>query len=150
MRGDLTFTIDPKDAKDFDDALSFKILENGNYEVGVHIADVSHYIPLDSELEREAYERATSVYLVDRVVPMLPEMLSNGVCSLRPHEEKLTFSAVFELNEKAQIVNDWYGRTVTYSDQRFAYEEAQVIIEEGKENTKITIPEEISIQKRFL
>ncbi len=146
MRGDLTFTIDPKDAKDFDDALSFKILENGNYEVGVHIADVSHYIPLDSELEREAYERATSVYLVDRVVPMLPEMLSNGVCSLRPHEEKLTFSAVFELNEKAQIVNDWYGRTVTYSDQRFAYEEAQVIIEEGKENTKITIPEEISIQ----
>lgn len=146
MRGDLTFTIDPKDAKDFDDALSFKILENGNYEVGVHIADVSHYIPLDSELEREAYERATSVYLVDRVVPMLPEMLSNGVCSLRPHEEKLTFSAVFELNEKAQLVNEWYGRTVTYSDQRFAYEEAQVIIEEGKVDSKITIPEDISIQ----
>ncbi len=147
MRGDLTFTIDPKDAKDFDDALSFTVLENGNYEIGIHIADVSHYIPLDSELEREAYERATSVYLVDRVVPMLPEMLSNGACSLRPHEEKLTFSAVFELNEKGQLVNEWYGRTVTYSDERFAYEEAQVVIEEGKEDTKVTIPEEISIRE---
>jgi len=146
MRGDLTFTIDPKDAKDFDDALSYTVLENGNYEIGIHIADVSHYIALDSEMEKEAYNRATSVYLVDRVVPMLPEKLSNGVCSLRPHEEKLTFSAVFEINEKAQIVNDWYGRTVTYSDQRFAYEEAQVVIEDGVENTKITIPEEISIQ----
>ena len=101
MRNDLTFTIDPKDAKDFDDALSYKLLENGNYEIGIHIADVSHYIDQNSELEKEAYERATSVYLVDRVVPMLPEKLSNGVCSLRPHEEKLTFSAVFELNENA-------------------------------------------------
>lgn len=147
MRNDLTFTIDPKDAKDFDDALSYKLLENGNYEIGIHIADVSHYIDQNSELEKEAYERATSVYLVDRVVPMLPEKLSNGVCSLRPHEEKLTFSAVFELNENATIVKEWYGRTVTYSDQRFAYEEAQVIIEEGKENETITISEKISIQE---
>ena len=146
MRKDLTFTIDPKDAKDFDDALSFKELENGNFEVGIHIADVSHYLAIDSEMEKEAYERATSVYLVDRVVPMLPEKLSNGVCSLRPHEEKLTFSAVFELNEKAQLINEWYGRTVTYSDERFAYEEAQVIIEDAKENRDITIPENISIR----
>jgi len=129
MRGDLTFTIDPKDAKDFDDALSFKVLENGNFEVGIHIADVSHYLQPKTNLDDEAYKRATSVYLVDRVVPMLPEMLSNGVCSLRPHEEKLTFSAVFEINHKAQIINEWFGRTVTYSDQRFAYEEAQSIIE---------------------
>jgi ribonuclease R len=147
MRNDLTFTIDPKDAKDFDDALSFKMLENGNYEIGVHIADVSHYIAQNSELEREAYERATSVYLVDRVVPMLPEKLSNGVCSLRPHEEKLTFSAVFELNEDAKITKEWFGRTVTYSNQRFAYEEAQVIIEEGKAHQTVVIPENISIQE---
>ncbi len=128
MRNDLTFTIDPKDAKDFDDALSFTKLENGNYEIGIHIADVSHYVQPKTILDHEAYERATSVYLVDRVVPMLPEMLSNGVCSLRPNEEKLTFSAVFEINEKAQIINQWFGRTVTYSDKRFAYEEAQAII----------------------
>ncbi len=129
MRSDLTFTIDPKDAKDFDDALSFTKLENGNYEIGIHIADVSHYLQEKTILDDEAYDRATSVYLVDRVVPMLPEMLSNGVCSLRPNEEKLTFSAVFEINEKAQVINKWFGRTVTYSDQRFAYEEAQSIIE---------------------
>ncbi|VAW25426.1 3'-to-5' exoribonuclease RNase R, partial [hydrothermal vent metagenome] len=129
MRKDLTFTIDPKDAKDFDDALSFKVLENGNYEIGIHIADVSHYVQENTILEEEAYNRATSVYLVDRVVPMLPEVLSNGVCSLRPNEEKLTFSAVFEINEKAQILNQWFGKTVTYSDKRFAYEEAQEIIE---------------------
>ena len=129
MRKDLTFTIDPKDAKDFDDALSFTKLENGNYEIGIHIADVSHYLEPKTILDDEAYKRATSVYLVDRVVPMLPEMLSNGVCSLRPHEEKLTFSAVFEINEKAEIIKEWFGRTVTYSDQRFAYEEAQAIIE---------------------
>ncbi|WP_457610546.1 ribonuclease R [Lutibacter sp.] len=129
MRKDLTFTIDPKDAKDFDDALSFKVLENGNYEIGIHIADVSHYVQENTILEDEAYNRATSVYLVDRVVPMLPEVLSNGVCSLRPNEEKLTFSAVFEINEKAQILNQWFGKTVTYSDKRFAYEEAQEIIE---------------------
>ncbi|WP_028891618.1 ribonuclease R [Tenacibaculum sp. 47A_GOM-205m] len=141
MRGDLTFTIDPKDAKDFDDALSFTKLENGNYEIGIHIADVSHYVQPKTILDDEAYDRATSVYLVDRVVPMLPEMLSNGVCSLRPNEEKLTFSAVFEMNEKAQVVNQWFGRTVTYSDKRFAYEEAQAIIE-TKGNI---IPEDVSL-----
>ncbi|MDG1397116.1 MAG: ribonuclease R [Polaribacter sp.] len=148
MRSDLTFTIDPKDAKDFDDALSFKKLENGNFEIGIHIADVSHYLQKDTILDAEAYDRATSVYLVDRVVPMLPEMLSNGVCSLRPNEEKLTFSAVFEINAKAQIVNEWFGRTVTYSDQRFAYEEAQSIIENCKLSEAIqpyTMPLEISI-----
>jgi ribonuclease R/exosome complex exonuclease DIS3/RRP44 len=141
MRKDLTFTIDPKDAKDFDDALSFTKLKNGNYEIGIHIADVSHYVQPNTILDNEAYNRATSVYLVDRVVPMLPEILSNGACSLRPNEEKLTFSAVFEINEKAQILNEWFGRTVTYSDKRFAYEEAQVIIETKKN----FIPENISI-----
>jgi len=148
MRGDLTFTIDPKDAKDFDDALSFKKLENGNFEIGIHIADVSHYLQPDTILDDEAYARATSVYLVDRVVPMLPEMLSNGVCSLRPNEEKLTFSAVFEINEKAQIVGEWFGRTVTYSDQRFAYEEAQSIIENVQLSEDVqpyTMPADISI-----
>ena len=105
MRKTTTFTIDPKDAKDFDDALSFEILPNGNYEIGIHIADVSHYVDEKSVLEEEAYHRATSVYLVDRVVPMLPEILSNGVCSLRPNEEKLTFSAVFEINEKSEVLN---------------------------------------------
>ncbi|MGJ8743280.1 ribonuclease R [Polaribacter sp.] len=148
MRKDLTFTIDPKDAKDFDDALSFTKLENGNYEIGIHIADVSHYLQPKTILDDEAFKRATSVYLVDRVVPMLPEMLSNGVCSLRPNEEKLTFSAVFEINEKAQIINEWFGRTVTYSDQRFAYEEAQSIIENVKLSDAIqpyTMPKDISI-----
>ncbi len=148
MRKDLTFTIDPKDAKDFDDALSFVKLENGNYEVGIHIADVSHYLQPKTILDDEAYDRATSVYLVDRVVPMLPEMLSNGVCSLRPHEEKLTFSAVFEINQKAQVVGEWFGRTVTYSDQRFAYEEAQSIIENCKLSDDVqpyTMPLETSI-----
>ena len=141
MRKDLTFTIDPKDAKDFDDALSFTVLENGNYEIGIHIADVSHYLQEGTVLDDEAYERATSVYLVDRVVPMLPEILSNGACSLRPHEEKYTFSAVFELDTKANIKNEWFGRTVTYSDARFAYEEAQAIIE----NKNNTIPAEVSL-----
>jgi ribonuclease R/exosome complex exonuclease DIS3/RRP44 len=148
MRKDLTFTIDPKDAKDFDDALSFKKLENGNFEIGIHIADVSHYLEPKTILDDEAYKRATSVYLVDRVVPMLPEMLSNGVCSLRPYEEKLTFSAVFEINKKAEIIGQWFGRTVTYSDQRFAYEEAQSIIENCKLSEDIkpyTMPSDISI-----
>jgi ribonuclease R/exosome complex exonuclease DIS3/RRP44 len=129
MRNTLTFTIDPKDAKDFDDALSFKVLENGNYEVGIHIADVTHYVKEDTILDREAYERGTSVYLVDRVVPMLPEILSNNVCSLRPNEEKLTFSVVFEIDDKAHIIKQWFGKTVILSDQRFAYEDAQAIIE---------------------
>lgn len=141
MRDVLTFTIDPKDAKDFDDALSFQVLENGNYEIGVHIADVSHYLQEGTILDDEAYKRATSVYLVDRVVPMLPEVLSNFACSLRPHEEKYTFSAVFQLNNKAEVLNAWFGRTVTYSDQRFAYEEAQSIIETKSD----VIPAEISL-----
>lgn len=149
MRGDLTFTIDPKDAKDFDDALSFTTLANGNYEIGIHIADVSHYLEPKTILDDEAYDRATSVYLVDRVIPMLPEMLSNGVCSLRPNEEKLTFSAVFEINKKAQIINEWFGRTVTYSDQRFAYEEAQEIIENCSSTEQgqsgYSMPKEVSI-----
>ncbi len=141
MRDVLTFTIDPKDAKDFDDALSFQVLENGNYEIGVHIADVSHYVQEGTILDEEAYNRATSVYLVDRVVPMLPEVLSNFACSLRPHEEKYTFSAVFQLNNKAEVVDAWFGRTVIYSDQRFAYEEAQSIIETKSDK----IPAEISL-----
>ncbi len=141
MRDTLTFTIDPKDAKDFDDALSFKKLENGNYEIGIHIADVSYYLQEGTILDDEAFNRATSVYLVDRVVPMLPEVLSNFACSLRPQEEKYTFSAIFEINEKAQVINQWFGRTVIFSDQRFAYEEAQYIIE-TKNNT---IPIETSI-----
>ena len=120
-----TFTIDPVDAKDFDDALSFEFLENGNYEIGVHIADVTHYVTPESALEQEAFVRATSVYLVDRVVPMLPEKLSNGLCSLRPNEDKLTFSAVFEVTPQAKVVKEWFGRTVIHSDKRFSYEEAQ-------------------------
>ena len=120
-----TFTIDPVDAKDFDDALSFEVLENGNFEIGVHIADVTHYVTPESALEQEAYLRATSVYLVDRVVPMLPEKLSNGLCSLRPNEDKLTFSAVFEVTPQAKVVKEWFGRTVIHSDKRFSYEEAQ-------------------------
>lgn len=126
-----TFTIDPEDAKDFDDALSIQKLKNGNWEIGVHIADVSHYVRPDSALDKEAISRATSVYLVDRVVPMLPEKLSNKVCSLRPNEEKLVFSAVFELDDKAKVINEWFGRCVINSDQRFTYEDAQQIIEGG-------------------
>ncbi len=144
MRQTLTFTIDPKDAKDFDDALSFKVMKNGNYEVGIHIADVSHYLKEGTILDDEAYERATSVYLVDRVVPMLPEVLSNNACSLRPHEEKYTFSAVFELNQKAELINQWFGRTVTYSDARFSYEEAQHIIE----TQDAIIPENVALSKK--
>ncbi len=142
MRKVLTFTIDPKDAKDFDDALSFQKLENGNCEIGIHIADVSHYVKPGTILDDEAYERATSIYLVDRVVPMLPEHLSNGVCSLRPHEEKYTFSAIFEIDKNALVLNSWFGRTVIYSDERFAYEEAQHIIE----TEQAAIPDDISIR----
>ena len=147
MRGDLTFTIDPKDAKDFDDALSFKDLKDGTYEIGIHIADVAHYLIPGTILDDEAYERATSVYLVDRVVPMLPEVLSNNACSLRPNEEKFTFSAVFKIDNKAIIIDQWFGRTVTYSDARFAYEEAQFIIEKEtiNEGELINIPSNISI-----
>lgn len=129
FRGITTFTIDPVDAKDFDDALSILKLKNGNWEIGVHIADVTHYLKVDSIIDKEAVDRATSVYLVDRVIPMLPEVLSNFVCSLRPKEEKFCFSAVFELDENADILNEWFGRTVIYSDRRFTYEEVQQIIE---------------------
>ena len=141
MRKVLTFTIDPKDAKDFDDALSFQVLENGNYEIGVHIADVSHYLNEGTILDDEAYNRATSVYLVDRVVPMLPEVLSNFACSLRPNEEKYTFSAIFQLNAKAEVLDSWFGRTIIFSDQRFSYEEAQSIIETKSD----IIPADISL-----
>ena len=143
MREELTFTIDPVDAKDFDDALSFKELENGNFEIGIHIADVSHYLKPDTILDEEAYQRATSIYLVDRVVPMLPEVLSNNACSLRPNEEKYTFSAVFEMDKKGHVIKQWFGRTATLSDARFAYEEAQQIIETGSGD----IPEEVSIRE---
>ncbi len=129
MRGVCTFTIDPKDAKDFDDALSIQKLENGNWEIGVHIADVSHYVVPGTIIDAEAYNRATSVYLVDRVVPMLPEVLSNDVCSLRPNEEKYTFSAVFEIDDNAELKGQWFGKTVTYSDRKFSYEEAQERLE---------------------
>ena len=139
MRKDLTFTIDPADAKDFDDALSFTKLENGNYEIGIHIADVSHYVKENTILEDEAYDRATSVYLVDRVVPMLPEILSNNVCSLRPDEEKLTFSVVFEMDDKANVIHKWFGRTVTLSDKRFAYDDAQQIINNKGNNPENNI-----------
>jgi len=131
FRNVTTFTIDPADAKDFDDALSLQKLGNGNWEVGVHIADVTHYIKPGSVLDEEAYNRATSVYLVDRVVPMLPEKLSNGVCSLRPNEDKLCFSAVFEMNDNGDVLHEWFGKTIINSNRRFAYEEAQQIIETG-------------------
>jgi len=129
FRNTVTFTIDPVDAKDFDDAISFKRLDNGNFEIGVHIADVSHYVQPGTALDKEAYERATSVYLVDRVIPMLPERLSNGVCSLRPHEDKLCFAAVFEIDAQANVCHEWFGRTIIHSNRRFTYEEAQDIIE---------------------
>ena len=131
FRNVLTFTIDPADAKDFDDALSFRALENGNFEVGVHIADVTHYVHPGSVVDNEAKARGTSVYLVDRTVPMLPEKLSNKLCSLRPGEDKLTFSAVFEMTPLGRVASQWFGRTVINSDYRFAYETAQQIIEAG-------------------
>ncbi len=127
-----TFTIDPDDAKDFDDALSLRRLENGNWEVGVHIADVSHYVKPNTALDKEAYNRATSVYLVDRTIPMLPERLSNELCSLKPCVDRLTFSAVFELDENANLINEWFGKTIIHSQRRFTYEEAQERIETGK------------------
>lgn len=134
FRNTLTITIDPADAKDFDDAISYKKLENGNLEIGVHIADVSNYVKPDDIIDKEAVERGTSVYLVDRTIPMLPEILSNNLCSLRPNEEKLCYSAVFEINEKAKIINSWFGKTVIKSDRRFAYEQAQEIIESKGED----------------
>ena len=143
FRNVLTFTIDPADAKDFDDALSFIKLENGNYEVGVHIADVTHYVRPGSVVDEEARSRGTSVYLVDRTVPMLPEKLCNKLCSLRPNEEKLTFSAVFEMTPRGRIVDQWFGKTVIYSDFRFAYEDAQDIIEAGPKVSHEGVSEDI-------
>lgn len=131
MRSITTFTIDPDTAKDFDDALSIQFLDNGEYEIGVHIADVAHYLTPGTLLDKEAYQRSTSVYLVDRVLPMLPERLSNELCSLRPHEDKLTFSAVFIFNGNDKLIKRWFGRTVTHSDHRFTYEEAQAVLEGG-------------------
>ena len=136
MRGVPTFTIDPADAKDFDDALSLKQLANGNWEAGVHIADVTYYVKPGSLVEDEARQRATSVYLVDRVVPMLPERLSNHICSLNPAEDKLTYSAIFELNDKSEVVNEWFGRTIINSDKRFSYIEAQKVIDTGEGDMK--------------
>ena len=151
FRDILTFTIDPHDAKDFDDALSFRILENQNYEIGVHIADVTHYVQEGTRLEEEALNRATSVYLVDRTIPMLPEKLSNNLCSLRPHEDKLTFSAVFEMTHDGRVVNEWFGRTVIHSDHRFSYEDAQEVLEneEGDVLNPVTEPNEILEKYRF-
>ncbi len=131
-----TFTIDPDDAKDFDDALSMQILENGDYQVGVHIADVSHYVKPGSHIDKEGFNRATSVYLVDRTIPMLPEMLSNNLCSLRPNEDKLCFSAVFELDSFAKVKKQWFGKTIINSDRRFNYEEVQAMIEGGEGDFK--------------
>ena len=144
FRNKTTFTIDPITAKDFDDAISFTPLSDGKTEIGIHIADVSHYVQPDSILDEEAYQRATSVYLVDRVVPMLPEILSNRACSLRPHEEKYTFSAVFTVNEKMEIKKEWFGKTVILSDHRFSYEEVQYILESGD----IKVSKEVSLNKK--
>jgi ribonuclease R len=150
MRDMPTFTIDPADAKDFDDAISYRVLANGNLEIGVHIADVTHYVKPKTKLEKEAYERATSVYLVDRTIPMLPERLSNGLCSLRPNEDKLTFSCVFEMDGNADILNTWIGRTVTHSDRRFAYEEGQENIDkqEGDFYKELTILNDLAKKLR--
>ena len=150
LRNVTTFTIDPVDAKDFDDALSMQKLPNGNWEIGVHIADVTHYVKENTILEKEAFARATSVYLVDRVVPMLPEKLSNGLCSLRPNEDKLTFSAIFELDNDAVLQSEWFGRTIIHSDRRFAYEDAQERIEtkEGDFAEEINILNDLAYKLR--
>lgn len=150
FRGITTFTIDPEDAKDFDDALSIRTLENGNREIGVHIADVTHYVRANTALEKEALDRATSVYLVDRTIPMLPERLSNALCSLRAEEDKLTFSAVFEMDHKASILNEWFGRTVIHSKKRFTYDEAQQILEakSGPFSDELTALNELAHQLR--
>lgn len=146
----LTFTIDPADAKDFDDALSIRTLHNGLYEIGVHIADVSYYVHPDTELDLEAYKRATSVYLPDRVNPMLPERISNELCSLRPHEDKFTFSAIFQMNGKGEVKQYWLGKTVIHSDHRYAYEDVQQIIEtrKGKHENEILLLNDIAQQLR--
>ncbi|MBO9563305.1 MAG: ribonuclease R [Niastella sp.] len=146
VREILTFTIDPVDAKDFDDAISFRVLKNGNYEIGVHIADVGHYVEPDTALDKEAYNRATSVYLPDRVLPMLPERISNELCSLRPKEDKLTFSAIFQITPKGEVKQHWLGKTVIHSDHRFTYEQVQEIIEqqEGLYKDEVLILNELA------
>ncbi|MGA0431767.1 MAG: ribonuclease R [Flavobacteriaceae bacterium] len=144
FRDTLTFTIDPATAKDFDDALSFKQLENRHFEIGIHIADVSFYVQEGTAIDHEAYGRGTSVYLVDRVVPMLPEVLSNDVCSLRPNEEKYTFSAVFEIDQKGHVYKEWFGRTIILSDQRFTYEEVQYVLD----SQQAVIPAEVALSKQ--
>ncbi len=149
VRDILTFTIDPVDAKDFDDAISFRVLKNGNYEVGVHIADVSYYVEPETELDIEAYSRATSVYLPDRVNPMLPERISNELCSLRPHEDKFTFSSIFEITPKGDIKKQWIGRTVIHSNHRFTYEDAQAIIEKETGQYKDEVLILNSLAQRF-
>ncbi|MCB2219684.1 MAG: ribonuclease R [Bacteroidetes bacterium] len=133
FRNVFTCTVDPEDAKDFDDALSLRKLKNGNWEVGIHIADVSHYVKPGNAIDKEAFDRATSVYLVDRVIPMLPERLSNNVCSLRPHEDKLCYAAVFEMDENASVKKEWFGRTVINSDFRYNYDQVQAVIEGGND-----------------
>jgi len=145
-----TLTIDPEDAKDFDDALSLQVLDNGNFEIGIHIADVSHYVKPGSILDQEAYDRATSVYLVDRTIPMLPERLSNELCSLNPKEDKLTFSAVFKLDSNGHVRQEWFGRTIIHSDKRFSYEEAQKTIEQvsGPFSKELTILNEMALKLR--
>jgi ribonuclease R len=150
FRNILTFTIDPEDAKDFDDAISFRKLENGLFEVGVHIADVTHYVRPGTQLDEDAFDRATSVYLVDRTVPMLPERLSNGLCSLRPNETKLTFAAVFDMDQRGKVHNEWFGRTVIHSDYRYSYETAQEVIEsrQGKFSEEIKILNDLAIKLR--
>lgn len=130
MRETTTFTIDPADSKDFDDALSFKVLDNGNFEIGIHIADVSHYVKEGDAIDIEAHERGTSIYLVDRVIPMLPEVLSNDLCSLRPNEDRLAFSSVFEITPNADVVAEWYGQTIIHSNKRFSYQDAQEVLDE--------------------
>jgi ribonuclease R len=149
-RSILTFTIDPVDAKDFDDAISFRTLKNGNYEIGVHIADVSHYLETDTELDKEAYERATSVYLPDKVNPMLPEHISNFLCSLRPNEDKLTFSAIFQITPKGDVKQYWLGKTIIHSDHRFTYEDVQEMIEgkEGPHKEEVLILKEMAQRMR--
>lgn len=154
FRSVTTFTIDPADAKDFDDAISFEQLENGLYRIGIHIADVTHYVRPGTALDAEAYNRATSVYLVDRTIPMLPEALSNNLCSLRPHEDKLCYSAVFDLDDQAKVHKEWFGHTVINSDRRFNYEEAQNVIETGEGDLsdvilKLHLLAQIMRQKRF-
>lgn len=152
LRDVFTITIDPVDAKDFDDALSFRVLDNGDYEIGVHIADVSHYVEPGTELDKEAYQRSVSVYLPDRTLPMLPEKISNELCSLRPNEDKLTFSAIFQISPKYKIKNHWLGKTVIHSNHRFSYEEAQEIIEqeEGLYKDEILILNKLSQHFRKL